>query len=220
MSRLDVPTFADPAIQGQLHQAVPTGQAHGSKAYGAVATIIRVFATVIQLLSQLSVLFNLLKGQPDGYLLAFLSFAHGLVQWMKTNKPFVSASGSCSTLASPFGPTPSLIISVVWAATTNNPDFLRSEGLKQTVSDPIHRQEIVAAGIGPFLLSRMNDLFSVPTSSETPYTEYRESIARISDHASHFYEAYSRHKQRGIPLDLFFEEIVRALPEACFLYTL
>jgi hypothetical protein len=53
--------------------------------------------------------------------------------------------------------TPSLIISVVWAATTSNPDFLRSEGLKQTISDPIHRQEIVAAGIGPFLLNRMND---------------------------------------------------------------
>ena len=47
----------------------------------------------------------------------------------------------------------------MWAATTNNPDFLRSEGLKQTVSDPIHRQEIVAAGIGPFLLNRRNDSF-------------------------------------------------------------
>ena len=114
--------------------------------------------------------------------------------------------------------TPSFIISVVWAATTNNPDFLRSEGLKQTISDPIHRQEIVAAGIGPFLLNRMDDSsFFVPTSSENPFTEYRESIARISDHASDFFEALSKHEQRGIPVALFFEEILRALPEACFL---
>lgn len=55
----------------------------------------------------------------------------------------------------------------MWAATTNNPDFLRSEGLKQTISDPIHRQEIVAAGIGPYLLKRMNDMSFFPTSSET-----------------------------------------------------
>jgi hypothetical protein len=106
----------------------------------------------------------------------------------------------------------------VWAATSYNSDFLRSEGLKQTISDPIHRQEIVAAGIGPFLLNRMDDFISflVPTSSEAP-TEYRESIARISDHASDFFEALSNHQQRGIPVALFIEEILRALPEACFL---
>ena len=105
MSRLDVPTFDDPAIQRQLHQAVPTDHAHATIAFRAVTTTLRVFATVIQLLSQLSVLINLLKGQPNGILLAFLSFAHGFVQWIKTNKPFISASGSCSTLtSSPFGP--------------------------------------------------------------------------------------------------------------------
>ena len=59
-------------------------------------------------------------------------------------------------------PTPSLIISVVWAATTNNPDFLRSEGLKHTISNPIYRQEIVAAGLGSFLLTRMNVVFFCP----------------------------------------------------------
>ena len=56
----------------------------------------------------------------------------------------------------------------------------------------------------------------VPTSSET-YTEYRESISRISDHASDFFEALSKHEQRGIPVAFFIEEILRALPEACFL---
>ena len=116
--------------------------------------------------------------------------------------------------------TPSLIIFVVWAATSNNPDFLRSEGLKQTISDPIHRQEIVAAGIGSFLLNRMHyyyyyyyHRFRHPLK---PYTEYRESIARISDHASDFFEALSKHEERGIPVALFIEEILRALPEACF----
>ena len=112
--------------------------------------------------------------------------------------------------------SPSLIISVVWAATTNDLDFLRSEGLKQTINDPIHRQEIVAAGIAPFLLTRKNDIlrFLYPL---TPCTEYREAITRISDHAGELFEALSRHQQRGIPVAFFFEEILRALPEACFL---
>ena len=161
MSRLDVPTFDDPAIQRQLQQAVPTDHANATIAFRAVTTTLRVFATVIQVLSQLSVLINLLKGQPDGILLAFLSFAHGFIQWIKTNKPFISASGLCPTLASSFGSNSFAHHLVVWAATSNDSDFLRSEGLKQTISDPIHRQEIVAAGIGPFLLNRMHDFFFV-----------------------------------------------------------
>jgi hypothetical protein len=93
MSRLDVPTFDDPAVQRQLNQAVPTDHGHANIAFRAITTTLRVFATAIQLLSQLSVLINLLRDQPDGILLALLSFAHGFVQWIKTNKPFVSASG-------------------------------------------------------------------------------------------------------------------------------
>ena len=159
MSRLDVPTFDDPAIQRQLQQAVPSDHANATIAFRAVTTTLRVFTTVIQVLSQLSVLINLLKGQPDGILLTFLSFAHGFIQWIKTNKPFISASGLCSSLASSFGPNFFAHHLVVWAATSNDSDFLRSEGLKQTISDPIHRQEIVAAGIGPFLLNRMRNFF-------------------------------------------------------------
>lgn len=101
MSRLDVPTFDDPAVQRQLQQAIPS-HAHGGIAFRAVTTTLRVFATAIQLLSQLSVLINLLKGQPDGFLLAILSFAHGFAQWTKTNKPFISGSGSRSSLALSF----------------------------------------------------------------------------------------------------------------------
>lgn len=65
-------------------------------------------------------------------------------------------------------PALSLTISLVWVATTNDPDFLRSEGLKQTINDPIHRKEIVALGIAPFLLTRKDDflLFFVPLLSD------------------------------------------------------
>lgn len=171
MSRLDVPTFDDPAVQRRLQQASPN-RAHTNIVVQALTTILRVFATAIQLLTQLSVLFNLLKGQPDGFLLAFLSFAHAFAQWTKSNKPFISASGLYSSHWSLIS---LLIISLVWAATTNNVDFLRSEGLKQTINDPIHRQEIVAAGIGPFLLTRKNDSFLL--LPPYPLTLYR--ISRI-----------------------------------------
>lgn len=178
VSRLDVPTFNDPAVQRHMKQALPY-HAQSGTAFQAVTTTLHVLATAIQLVSESSVLINLLKDQPDGLLLAFLSFAYGAVGWTRNNKFFASSS--------------------VWAASTNDRDFLRSEGLKQTISDPIHRQEIVAGGIAPFLLA-----------------EYRQALARISDYPDNFFDAISRHKARTIPLGLFFQEIFRALPEIVF----
>jgi len=70
--------------------------------------------------------------------------------------------------------------------------------------------------MAPFLFTRKNRFFLSPYPL-TPWTEYRESIARISDYAGDLFEALARHQQRGIPIALFFEEILRALPEACFL---
>lgn len=98
MSRLDVPTFNDPAVQGQLNQALPDYM-RGNVAFRALTTALRVLSTTVQLLSQLSVLLTLLKDQPDGFLLAFLSFAHGIYSWSNVTDSFEYNPGSYSPLA-------------------------------------------------------------------------------------------------------------------------
>lgn len=134
MSRLDLPTFDDPAVQRQIEQTLPKSS-HSTIAFDAVTATLRLFSTAIQLTSQFSVLVNVLKNQPDGPLLATFSFAHAIFQWSKVQMPFIG-----------YG---------VWAATSTNADFIKSEGLKRAVSNPAHRKEIVACGIGAFLLSGM-----------------------------------------------------------------
>jgi len=132
MARLDLPTFDDPAVQRQIEQTLPKSS-HSNAAFDAVTATLRLVTTTIQLVSQFSVLINVLKDQPDGPLLATLSFAHAFFQWSKVKMPFMSDG--------------------VWAATTSDVDFIKSEGLKRTVTNPIHRKEIVASGIASYLLS-------------------------------------------------------------------
>jgi len=135
MVRLDLPTFDDPAVQRQIEQTVPN-YAQSSTALNAITSTLSIFTTAVQLISQLSVLINVLKDQSDGSLLATLSVAQACLQSSKVHQQFP-----------PDG---------IWAATTRNADYLKSEGLKRVVSDPVHRKEIVASGIGPYLLSGEN----------------------------------------------------------------
>lgn len=163
MVRLDVPTFDDPAVQRQIEQTLPK-YAHSSTAFDAVTSTLRLFTAAIQLISQLSVLISVLKDQTDGPLLASLSFAQACFQWSKAHVPCI-----------PDG---------VWAATTTNTDYLRSEGLKRVVSNPDHRKEIVASGIGSYLLSGENQHLYYKDLT------FRESPNRVS--SSHFTCAFCR----------------------------
>lgn len=133
MARLDYPTWDDPSIRGQLESTHSNSRT--SLAWSTVVLISRIISTTIQLLSQISVLFQVLKDQRDGPLLAILSFAHVLVQW-RTERGVMSMHAG------------------VWAATTKDSDYIRMEGLKRVVSDTSHRQEIVAGGMWEYLVTR------------------------------------------------------------------
>lgn len=148
MARLDVPTFDDTAVQRQLEQSFPP-DSRSSVAWDTVVVTLHIFSTVLQLISQLSVLNGVLRGQRDGLLLAVLSFSHTLFFWSFEAKPYLSG-GAIITLLGSF-----LLlntISEVWAATTKNVDYIRMEGMKRLVSDPSHRKEIVAGGMWEYLL--------------------------------------------------------------------
>ena len=81
MARLDLPTFEDPAIQRQLESAWSTSW-RSSVAWDTIRVISGILATVIRLLSQVSVLISVLRLQQDGPLLALLDFSQSLFHWL------------------------------------------------------------------------------------------------------------------------------------------
>lgn len=47
-----------------------------------------------------------------------------------------------------------LTAGIVWAATTKDDDYIKMQGLKQLVTAPEHRKEIVAGGLWEYCVSR------------------------------------------------------------------
>lgn len=196
--RLDLPTFDDPAVQCQIEQTLPK-HANSSTAFDALTSTLRLFTTAIQLTSQLSVLITVLKDQSDGPLLATLSFSHACLQWSRAHLR-LDHDG-------------------VWAATTKNADYLKSEGLKQVINNPIHRKEIVASGIGSYLLSGEHHYSYIDVIYQNALTtEYRRVISRVPS-AGDFFEVFASQvsMRDGLSLSVLFQEILHGLPEVSFI---
>ncbi|KAF8665110.1 hypothetical protein AX16_000577 [Volvariella volvacea WC 439] len=132
LARLDLPTFEDMAVQRQLEQALPASS-RTSIAWNMMTKAMNLASTVIQLISQVSVLAGVLYGQQDGLLLALLTFAHSVFQWLAIKRPFIKPG--------------------VWAATTRNIDYIKMEGLKRVVGDGAHRKEIIAGNMAHYLVT-------------------------------------------------------------------
>ncbi len=92
VARLDLPTFDDPAVQKQLEQtsAVDSGS---TVAWGTVNAIVNIFSTAVQLVSQLVVLIRVVYDQPDGPLIAILSFGQALFQNEGRHSRTINTSG-------------------------------------------------------------------------------------------------------------------------------
>lgn len=149
MARLDVPTFDDPAVQRQMESAwSSTGRS--SVCWETVQMAAGVMSTLIKLLSQVSVLIAVLHDQRDGALLTLLSFGESIFQWTSARRRFTDTGGK----RLPPLPDQSLIFSSVWAATSNNEDYLRMEGMKRVIDDPIHRKEMVVGNMSKTLTAR------------------------------------------------------------------
>lgn len=149
-ARLDVPTFDDPMVQRQL-EAAWSGKS-SSVAWSTVQIVVSTFSTVIQLISQVSVLIGVLHGQRDGTMIAVLSFASPVLQWFRTQKIWSRGghSKSCILLLSA---TLTRILSSVWAATCRSDDYMRMQGMKQMVAEPHHRKELIAGDMSKYLVS-------------------------------------------------------------------
>ncbi|KAF8151968.1 P-loop containing nucleoside triphosphate hydrolase protein [Mycena galopus ATCC 62051] len=177
-ARLDVPTFSDSAVQRQLENSTSSGRT--SIAWNNVLIVISLFSTGLELLSQFSVLFSLLRDQRDGPILATLSFGHTLFR-KKVGKRNWSPSG-------------------VWAATTRDPDYLRSIGMARAVHQQTHRQELVAGGMVDYLVS-----------------SYRRATDQLGGRAMDFFEAFQTHNIKDrLSLTAFLSDPLRELPQIVF----
>jgi ABC-type multidrug transport system fused ATPase/permease subunit len=195
MARLDAPTFDDPAVQRQLEDSL-SPNSRSTIAWDAVTTALHILATLIQLTSQLSVLISVLRHQRDGPLLALLSFAHSLYEWFSSTSPFVKPGGMY-LFSSSLSP---LTLLSVWAATTKDQDYIKSEGLKRTVIDPAHRNEIVAGGMSDHLTHT-----------------YKAAMDAVADRAGDFFEAATIHRMYGrLSISSFLSDPLHQLPQIVF----
>ncbi|KAG2345400.1 hypothetical protein BDR05DRAFT_998534 [Suillus weaverae] len=135
MVRLDLPTFEDSAIRRQFGFALDD---RGSNVpCNAVEASTSLAMMGISLLSQLSVLFKILRGQQDGPLLVISGFSRSMFRW--------------------YSRRPGAFRSLLWAATTTNNDYIRMEGLKNLATDPSHRKELVAGNMGEYITSQFRE---------------------------------------------------------------
>ncbi|KAF8446437.1 P-loop containing nucleoside triphosphate hydrolase protein [Boletus edulis BED1] len=179
MARLDVPTFEDPVIQRQL-EAAWSASWGSSIAWDTIRMTSNILATAIRLSSQVSVLISVVSHQRDGTLLALLSFSQSLFQWF-------SIRGIVSS-------------SQVWAATTTDEDYLRMQGYKHLVDNPIHRKEIVAGSLADHLTKL-----------------YKDAANHVGDNAGDFPEMRQAHSvQDRLTLMSILREPLRELPQIVF----
>ncbi|KAG0703055.1 P-loop containing nucleoside triphosphate hydrolase protein [Suillus ampliporus] len=128
--RLDLPTFEDSAVQGQLNSL-----SDWRIASGAIEESTRIVMMVIGTLSQLSVLFTVLRGHQDGPLFMMLGFLQSVILSYTATKE----------------------IHEVWAATTTNKDYIRMYGLKDLGNEPSHRKELIAGNLSEYVTAQFHE---------------------------------------------------------------
>ena len=95
-ARLDVPTFDDPASQRQLDSASSVnGQ---GVAWGTISMVSSLVSTFLKIVTQVSVLAEVLKHQPDGLLLAILCVAPSMTDYLKRQTGSFIGHGGMLTL--------------------------------------------------------------------------------------------------------------------------
>ncbi|KAI0779878.1 hypothetical protein C8Q74DRAFT_1456295 [Fomes fomentarius] len=131
-ARLDLPTYESTSIQRQLDEA-SQDTFNRTVAWETLDTVLIISRAGMQLVAQTFVLWEVLRGQRDGVLLAFLTLSSQGTYWLSSIGSFQPAR--------------------VWAATTTNEDYVKMEGWKRVVHATTHRKEVVAGNLGEYVLS-------------------------------------------------------------------
>ncbi|KAI0257854.1 P-loop containing nucleoside triphosphate hydrolase protein [Gloeopeniophorella convolvens] len=140
IARVDLPTFMDPLVSQQLNAV---SLRYGFCSVGrTIDNLLRSGCNVFVLFAQVSVLLTILHEQRIGVVLSLATCFCHLVICILSQKEISHSN----------------LDGLSYAATTRNQDYIKSEGLKQLVSDGEHRQEIVAGGLGQYLTNHFLEL--------------------------------------------------------------
>ncbi|KIY65074.1 P-loop containing nucleoside triphosphate hydrolase protein [Cylindrobasidium torrendii FP15055 ss-10] len=132
-ARLDVPTFNDSVVQDRLQKAASGGR-RSSVAWDAIYSIFGGFVSITSLVTRTFVLVRVVRGQPDGPLLALVAcIPHFIQVWPIRDSLFPGGAA--------------------WIMTTFNSDYIKMEGIKQVVQSSLYRKEVVAGGMWQHLLA-------------------------------------------------------------------
>jgi len=78
MARLDVPTFDDPLVQTRLDTATTSSRGGHSLAWNTITVVVAILTAIVRLVSQLSVLTQVVGGQRDGIIFVVMHFGQEL----------------------------------------------------------------------------------------------------------------------------------------------
>lgn len=133
-------------VQRQLEEASSTS---GSIAWDTLVMASGIVSTSIQVVSQVTVLTQVLGAQQDGFLLAVLSFSASLSEWVTRWTVLANGQGDYPVFWAHYV----LNHYTVWAATTKDKDYIRMVGLKHVVNNTEHRKELIAGNLSEFMTS-------------------------------------------------------------------
>lgn len=189
-ARLDVPTYDDVAVQTQLEAASQIGGQ--SIAWVTVNTVFGLMSTMLHMVSQLTVLWGVLKEQRDGLLLAALSCIQVAFEWVEwQHRSPLRDGGNLSLDFFSLNSRP-----IVWAATTKNSDYIKLQGLKRVVTEFIHRKEFVAGNLSRYMISRKPVFPDVLSPYLTLRAVFRHLSNRVGDDADNFWPTVQSHRAR------------------------
>ncbi|KAG2034310.1 P-loop containing nucleoside triphosphate hydrolase protein [Suillus americanus] len=130
--RIDVPTSQDSAVSRQVESALPPW-GDNNAAWKTVQLLTNTLTMIISMISQLLVMFTVLREQQDGLLLMIVGISQYIIVTFTRNN--ISSS-------------------LVWAATTVNQDYIRMQGLKDLGRNFFYRKELVAGNLGEYVTSQ------------------------------------------------------------------
>ncbi|OSD05596.1 P-loop containing nucleoside triphosphate hydrolase protein [Trametes coccinea BRFM310] len=161
-ARLDVPTFETTSVKRQLEEVTADHEFTPPVPWATLQMLVGFVRAGTQVSAQVWVLAKALSAQHDGWLLAGLTMASKTLGWFAD--------------LGLLGGRPQ-----VWAATTNNQDYLRIHGWARAMKDGVHRKEIVAANLGEYAVSECEAASERLGDADNAFKQWRMGSRR-----SHF----------------------------------
>ncbi|TFK85028.1 P-loop containing nucleoside triphosphate hydrolase protein [Polyporus arcularius HHB13444] len=154
-ARLDYPTYNKTEVKRQLQDT--TDDYYGqSVVWRTLELVTDIVSIITRLVAQTLVLVQVLRGQPDGPLLAVLTLSAEVVVYAARMPVFQSAR--------------------IWLARTVNDDFMKMKAWKNVVRDSSHRKEFVAGNLGEHATAEFKKASERVGDKDADWSEWEDQL--------------------------------------------